>query len=375
MHRVVILGGGVGGTVVANVVAKRAPQADVTVVDRTGTHVYQPGFVYIAFGKQKPKRLLRKERRLLRRRVKLVVDEATGLDLTNRLVHLKDGPDLPYDSLVITTGAELHPELIPGHGVAHHFYSLEGALQLRQALEAFTHGRVVIAIGGYPYKCPPAPAEAACQLDYYFTKRGIRDQVAIRYLSPLGRPFPLETVSPRVQEIFDAKDIQYTTFFNVERIDPEKRLVHSLEGEAEPFDLLILIPPHQGAAFLRESGLTDAGGWIPTDKHTLEVKGHEGTIWALGDATDLPISKAGAAAHYEAKVLGRNLAARIQGRPATERYEGRVMCFFDAGFHKGIGMRFDYDHPPVPPRLNRRWYLGKVLVNKLYWQLVPKARL
>ncbi len=375
MKRVVILGGGVGGTVVANVLAKKARDADITVVDKTGKHVYQPGFVYLAFDNQKPKKLVKDERKLLRRRVKLLIDEAVLIDPEEKRVHLKSGQRLPYDYLVIATGAELAPEEIPGHEAGYHFYGMEEALRLREALASFPGGRVVVAIGGYPYKCPPAPAEAACQLDYYFARRGIRDQVDIEYLSPLGRAFPLETVSPLVTEVFEQKGIQYRTFFNVERVDPEEKVVHSLEGESVPFDLLILIPPHHGAAFLRESGLTDAGGWIPTDKHTLEVRGHEGSIWAIGDATDIPISKAGAAAHYEAEGLGKNLADLIHGREPRQRYNGKVVCFCDAGFRKGIGMSFDYDHPPDPPPLSRRWWLGKVLVNKLYWYLVPKARL
>ncbi len=374
MRRVVVLGGGVGGTIVANILAKKVKGADITLVDKTGKHVYQPGFIYVAFDKQKPRKLVRDERKLLRRRVKLLIDEVTRIDDDAKEVHLKSGRTLPYDYLVIATGSELHPEEIPGHEAAHHFYSMEGALELRKALAAFQGGRVVIAIGGYPYKCPPAPAESACLLDYYFSRRGIRDKVDIHYLSPLGRAFPLETVSPLVTEIFDSKGIAYTVFFNVERVDPEKKVVHSLEGEEMPYDLLILIPPHRGAQFIRDSGLADQGGWIPTDKFTLEVKGHEGSIWAVGDATDIPISKAGATAHYEAKVVAENIAALIRGNAPPARYDGKVMCFCDAGFHRGIAMRFDYDHPPVPPPLSRRWYLGKVLVNKLYWNLVPKAR-
>ena len=374
MKRVVVLGGGVGGTIVANLVAKKARDADVTLVDKTGKHVYQPGFVYVAFDGWDPKRLVRDERKLLRRRVKLLVDEVVRVDPKGKQVHLRSGTRLPYDYLVIATGARLAPQEIPGSEVAHHFYSLEGALKLREALAKFGGGRIVITVGGVPYKCPPAPAESACLLDYYFTKRGIRDKVEIHFLSPLGRVFPLETVSPTVQKIFEAKSVRYTTFFNAERVDAENRIVHSLEGEAVPFDLLIMVPPHHGATFAKESGLTDAGGWILTDKYTLEVKGHEGSIWAIGDTTDIPISKAGATAHYEAKVVAENVISMVRGKVPTAKYDGKVMCFCDAGFHRGIAMRFDYQHPPVPPPLSRRWYLGKVLVNKLYWMVVPKAR-
>ncbi len=374
MTRVVILGGGVGGTIVANVLAKKAKGAEVTLVDRTGRHVYQPGFVYVAFDRMKPEKLARDERKLLRKRVRLVLDEAVRVDDAAKQVHLKSGTVLPYDYLVIAGGSRLAPDELPGAEGAYHFYSVEGALRLREALAKFPGGRVVITVGGIPYKCPPAPAEAACLLDYYFTRRGIRDKVEIHYLSPLGRVFPLETVSPTVQRVFDEKHVKYTTFFNAERVDPEKKVVESLEGESVPYDLLILIPPHHGAKFAADSGLTDAGGWIPTDKYTLQVKGHEGSIWAIGDITDIPISKAGATAHYEAKVVAANLAALVRGEPPTARYNGTVMCFCDAGFHRGIAMRFDYTHPPVPPPVSRHWYWGKVLVNKLYWTIVPKAR-
>ncbi len=312
MKRVVILGGGVGGTIVANVLAKKAKGAAVTVVDKTGKHVYQPGFVYVAFGKMRPERLVRDERKLLRRRVKLVIDEAVRIDDAAKEVHLKSGTVLSYDYLVISTGSRLAPDELPGATSGYHFYSAEGAVRLREALATFPGGKVVITVGGIPYKCPPAPAEAACLLDYYFTRRGIREKVDIHFLSPLGRVFPLETVSPTVQRIFDAKHVRYTTFFNAERVDAERKVVHSLEGEEVPFDLLILIPPHHGAKFAADSGLTDAGGWIPTDKHTLEVKGHERSIWAIGDTTDIPISKAGATAHYEAKVVGANIAGFIK---------------------------------------------------------------
>ena len=374
MKRVVIVGGGVGGTITANLLARKARGADITVVDRTGRHVYQPGFVYVAFGRQVPEKLIRDERRLLHRRVKLVVDEVVRVDTAANEVRLRSGRTLPYDYLVLATGAELAADTIPGSEAAHHFWSLEGALRLRDALTTFAGGRVVVAIGGMPYKCPPAPAEAACLLDYYFTRRGIRDRVDIHYLSPLGRVFPIESVSPTVQALFDAKHIRYTTFFNVERIDPLSKTAFSLEGESVPFDLLILVPPHRGVRFAKESGLADPGGWIPTDRNTLEVKGHEGTIWAIGDATDIPISKSGAAAHYEAKVLARNLVARIRGARPVARYAGKVFCFFDAGFRRAFALRFDFSHPPQPRLATRRWYWAKMLLNRLYWNIIPKAR-
>src|SRR5574337_318126 len=235
MKKVVILGGGVGGTIVANLLAKhlRPDEAEITLVDKTGQHVYQPGFVYVAFEHQKPKRLVRDERKLLKKRVKLVLGEAVKIDAEAKKVALTDGTILEYDRLVVALGARLTPDELPGYKeTAHHFYSMEGAVELRKALEAFQGGKVVVTVASVPYKCPPAPSEAACQLDYYFTKRGIRDKVDIHFLSPLSRVFPLEPVNPVVEQVFAKHNIRSTIFFNTESIDPQKKVVNSIEGEA-----------------------------------------------------------------------------------------------------------------------------------------------
>ncbi|MEM1531386.1 MAG: FAD/NAD(P)-binding oxidoreductase [Nitrososphaerota archaeon] len=374
MKKVLILGGGVGGTIVANVLARKVSpsEANITLVDATGKHTYQPGFIYVAFSDAKPENLVRNERSLLDKHINLIIDEAILIESNERRVRLKSGRILEYDYLVVATGARLCPEELPGFKAAHHFYDLDASIRLRRALDNFPGGRVVIGIGGIPYKCPPAPAEAACQLDYYFTRRGSRHKAEIHYLSPLPRVFPLESVAPLVQEIMESKNIQYIQLFNVERIEPEKGLVHSLEGESLKYDLLIVVPPHKGAKVIEDSGLGDKGGWIPTDKYTLRVKGYD-DIYAIGDATDIPISKAGATAHYEAKIVAENIAAEIKGSGMIKRYDGKVRCFCDAGFKKGITMVFDYEHPPKPTRLSRKWYYAKMLVGKLYWSLVLKG--
>jgi len=376
MKKVVILGGGVGGTIVANLLAKklRADEAEVTLVDKTGKHVYQPGFVYVAFEKQRPKKLVRDERNLLRKRVRLVVGEAVKIDTEGKKAHLADERVLEYDRLVIALGARLTPDELPGFNeAAHHFYSLEAAVKLRQALEEFKGGKVVVTVASVPYKCPPAPSEAACQLDYYFVKKGIRDKVDIHFLSPLSRVFPLEPVNPVVEKAFAQHNIRSTIFFNTDSIEPERKLVNSVEGESVPYDLLIMVPPHRGAKVVEDSGLGDRGGWLPTDKFTLRTKAHP-DIFALGDCTDIPVSKSGAAAHFQAKVIAENIVADLRGEPATAKYDGHVMCYCDAGYHKGISMSFDYEHPPVPPPLSLKDWMGKRLLNRVYWMLVPTGR-
>ncbi|HET7029572.1 MAG TPA: FAD/NAD(P)-binding oxidoreductase [Candidatus Limnocylindrales bacterium] len=384
MHRIVILGGGVGGTLTANLLARRLrPQikaGDVTiaVVDATGRHTYQPGFMYLAMGGERPERLERSERGLLDTRVSLVVGKVERVDDARHLVTLVGGEALAYDSLVIATGARIVPEAIEGFAEeAHHFYTPDAALRLRGALDAFRGGRIVIGIAGMPYKCPPAPLEVAFLIEAELRERHLRDASEIHFCSPIGRAFTIESVSEMATPILASKGIELHTFFNVESIDPQARRVLSLEGEALPYDLLILVPPHRGQDFLIESGLAPApGGWLPTDRTTLEVGGRP-DVFAIGDATDLPLSKAGSTAHFEAPVVAERIVARVEGREVDlERgdYHGRVVCFFEVGGGKGTLLRFDYDHPPQPPKPNRLWHLGKVVFNKTYWQTVPKGR-
>ncbi|MEM3437078.1 MAG: FAD-dependent oxidoreductase [Nitrososphaerales archaeon] len=372
---IVIVGGGPAGTIVANSLAKKLKkeEAYITVIDRTGKHVYEPGLLYLTFGEQDPKDIVRSERDILNKKVSLIVDEAIKIDTKKEIVEVKKGDKFHYDYLIIATGARLCPEEVPGlKEGAYHFYTVDEALKLRDALNKFNKGKIVIGVGGVPYKCPPAPAEIACFLDYKLKERGIRDRVEIHYLSPLPRIFPIESIDPIVNEIFDKERIKYTTFFNVESVDPERKEVKSLEGETISYDLLILIPPHRGSKVIEDSLLGDRGGWVPTDKYSLKVKGYD-NVYAIGDATDLPISKSGAAAHYEAKVVANNIASEIKGNESLDKYNGKVVCLCDAG-NKAIYLNFDYENPPKPTRPRWIYRLLKLAFNKLYWHTVAKAR-
>ena len=384
MQRVLILGGGVGGTIVANLLARRlrrqidAGDVDITLIDRLGEHVYQPGFMYIAMGGERAERLSRPERSLLDERVQLIVGEVVEIKEHERSVRLADGHWRGYEQLVIATGSRIVPEEVPHfEQQAHHFYTAEAAKRLRQALDGFSGGRIVIGIMGMPYKCPPAPLEVAFLIEAELRQRNLREQSEIHFCSPISRAFTIESVSDMATPVLAEKGIELHTFFNVEAIDPERRVVQSLEGEELPYDLLILVPPHRGAQVLIDSGLAPApGGWLPTDRHTLRVGGRA-DIHALGDATDLPLSKAGSTAHFEAPVVVERVVAAIEGRePAGKHaeYEGRVMCFFEIGDGKGTLLRFDYDNPPRPPKPNRIWHLGKIVFNKTYWHTVPRGR-
>jgi sulfide:quinone oxidoreductase len=375
VSNIVILGGGVGGTLTANLLARKLSrkQAQITLIDRTGRHVYQPGWLYVPFGGDPPEQLERSERSLLNRSVQLVVGDAQRIDASGRRIVMADGASYPYDYLVVATGARLAPEVVPGYAEgAHHFYSAEAALRLHAALREFQGGRIVIGVADIPYKCPPAPLEFTFMLEDNLRQRNLRDRTEIVYLSPINRVFTIESVSDFVTPMLEERNVRYELFFNTEAIDPVTRQISSLEGTTLDYDMLVLVPPHRGASIIVESGLGDAQGWIPADRETLESKA-DPRIYALGDATDLPVSKSGSAAHFEAKVAAQRIAGKILGHDDDARYTGDVMCFIETGEGKATQIAFDYDHHPQPPPPNRYYHYEKALFNKAYWYLVPRG--
>lgn len=374
--KVVVLGGGVGGTLVANLLAKELGRdGKVSVVDPTGMHHYQPGYLYVALGQANGRWLVRDERTLLRREVDLVIEQATKVDPEKGLVHLERGGTLEYDYLVFAAGARLVPDQVPGlRQGSYEFYSLEGAQRLREALRRFRGGRLLVGIAGVPYKCPPAPVEFVFMVEEYLRRRGIRDRSEVTLLSPLNRAFTIESASKVIQPIMEQRGIKLVTFFNVEEVDPSAGTVSSLEGEKLEYDLLVLVPPHRGQQVVIDSGLGDASGWLPTDRFTLQVEGQD-RIFAIGDATNLPISKSGSTAHFEAPVVASRIASLVRGTAPNENYGGRVMCFLETGNRKATVLRFDYEHPPAPPQPNLIWHSAKWLFNRLYWETVPQGRL
>ncbi len=398
-QHVVIVGGGVGGTIVANLLAKRLKptEAEVTLIESTGKHQYMPGWLYMPFNTidERSDQIVRSERDLLNRHVQHIRGNVAHIDPGTQevTVHYSSGLDeiigtggakeaiYPYDYLVLATGARLAPAdlagLIGTQGGDgwHHFYSAEGALELRKALHQFEGGRIVISVTGIPYRCPPAPLEFTFLLDEWLTRRGLRSRTEIQYLFPLPRVFTIESVADMVAPMLDERKIGYTVFFNAETVDTERKVISSMEGEEMPYDLLVLVPPHRGSEVIEESGLGDEQGWIPTDRATLQVKGHQ-SIYAIGDATDLPVSKSGSAAHFEAKVVAHRLIAAIRGEEldsSESTYDGEVMCFLETGYNKATQLVFNYEHPPEPPRPSLYYHMEKQLFNRAYWHIVPQG--
>ncbi len=380
---VAIVGGGVGGTVVANRLLRllhgdSRHEVQVTIFDEHGWHTYQPGWLYLPFTSQDPLRLNRPEERLLNHHVTLLTGEAgqvAHIDVASKQIVSANGEMHPYDFLVLATGARNAPDEIAGFAEgADYFYSDVASLRLRDKLDAFRGGRIVTGVSSIPYRCPPAPLEFTFLLEDFLRQRGLRDQTEIHYVFPINRVFPIESVADLAAPLLEERGVHIHTFFNVDAIDPERHILQSMEGEDLPYDLLVLTPPHHGAEVIATSGLGDADGWIPTDRHTLRVLGHEdANLFALGDATDLPVSKSGAAAHFEGFVVAERIAAELQHREPRRAYDGRVACFLETGHGQASFLWFNYENPPRPPRPSRLWHLEKAALNRFYWQAIPPA--
>lgn len=379
-RRVLIVGGGTGGTIVANNLAHRLHEqlvdgrVEITVMDPSPLHIYQPAYLLIPFGIMHRNEAVRPERSLLAEKVAFRQEGATKIDLANRTVY-SGSAKLEYDYLVLATGARPDYSQVPGlEGAGYDFYTLENAYRLREALGRFGGGRLVIAVAGIPFKCPTAPIEFALLVDSHLRRLGIRDKAQISYVYPLPRPFTIPNVAEDVQRIMEDRKIEVNLLFNVESVDPERREIRSLEGETIKYDMAVMTPPHTGADVIRESGIADKGGWIPTDKYTLRVRGYD-DVYAVGDGTDLPVSKAGSAADFEAAVVATNIWDDINGFAPTLRYDGKVMCFIITGIGEATMLLFDYEHPPRPPPPTFACYWYKLMYNRLYWTVTAKGML
>ena len=375
MKRIVIVGSGDGGTFTANLLASKLGDeihgglASVQLVGEHLSHPFQPGNLDIAFKGAPPEKYVKDETELIRKEVEFIRDPAAKIDFGNRTVATRGGRTLPYDYLVIATGAVADPSKIPGlvQGALNFHTGGKDSTRIWNALQSFNGGTVVVAIAGTPHKCPPSPNEAAFMLDEFFTKRGIRDRVKIRFLTPYPRPYPAEKISKVIEPMFQEKGIEVTTFFNVDAVDPDQRKVYSLEGEAYDYDLLIAVPPHHGAAVIIDSGIGDQEGYVPTDKGTMEVLGQEG-VYCIGDATNIPVSKSGVVAHLQSVVVARNIISDIEESKEMLEYNGRINCPMEVGSHRAIFVSATYTSPPIDQTPSTVKYYMKRSFAMIYWR-------
>lgn len=366
---IVIIGGGTGGTLAANLAAKHLPQANVFLVSESQYHLFQPSFLEIAFKGTNPQKIQKNEESLTDKRVQLVISRASNIDLKQQTVRLDNGTSLSYDYLIIATGSVPNPDVIPGlRGGSLNFHTGPGeARKVWDAIEQFEKGHIVVGIAGLPHKCPPSPNEAVFLLDDYLRKNGKRDKVKITYITPYPRAYPAEPLSKIVTPLFEKRGIELVTFFNVDTIDPVKKEMYSLEGESVSYDLLIMVPPHRGADVVIKSGIGDADGWIPADKYTMKINGTT-NAYAIGDATNIPVSKSGVTAHLEAQIAVNNIISSIKDLGKTHRYNGRINCPFEMGSGKASFVVASYDMTAKSIQPSRIRYWMKNMFKKIYWR-------
>jgi sulfide:quinone oxidoreductase len=375
MQRVVIVGSGDGGTFTANLLASelggeiRGGLASVQLVGEHLEHPFQPGNLDIAFKGAPPRRYVRNETGLLRKGVEFIQDPAVRIDFKARSVTTKGGKALGYDFLVIATGAVADPSKIAGlaEGGMNFHTGGENAQLIWNALQRFEGGTVVVAIAGTPHKCPPSPDEAAFMLDELFRRRGIRDRVKIRFLTPYPRPYPAERISKVVEPMLQERGVEVSTFFNVDSVDPKARKIYSLEGDSVDYDLLIAIPPHHGASVVIDSGIGDEDGYVPTDRGTMRVAGQQG-VYCIGDATNIPVSKSGVVAHLQSVVVAHNIVAEIEKSSDILEYNGRINCPMEVGHHRAIFVSATYTSPPADQTPSLVKYYMKRSFAMIYWR-------
>jgi len=375
MQRVVVVGSGDGGTFTANLLASALHDeihgglVSVQLVGEHLKHPFQPGNLDVAFKGASPDKYVKDETELIRKEIEFVQDPAAKIDFQAKSVATKGGRTLTYDYLVIATGAVADPSKIPGlaEGSLNFHTGPEDSRRIWEALQTFNGGTVAVAIAGTPHKCPPSPNEAAFMLDEFFRKRGIRDKVTIRFLTPYPRPYPAEKISRVVEPMFQERGIEVSTFFNMDSVDPVDKKVNSLEGEEFQYDLLIAVPPHHGADVIIDSGIGDQDGYVHTDKGTMKVAGQRG-VYAIGDATDIPVSKSGVVAHLQSVVVAHNIVAEINGSNDMLEYNGRINCPMEVGQHKAIFVSATYASPPTDQSPSMIKYVMKRSFAMIYWR-------
>ena len=391
--RIVILGGGTGGTLVANRLRRMLDRAaaDIVVIDPDAEHLYQPGLLFVPFGMAEPARLTRPRGGQFRSGVTFRQAAVDRIDVERDVVCLADGTSEHYDVLVVATGARLVPEEtdgLTGPGWMEKvftFYALDGAVALERALAGFTGGRLVVAVMDLPVKCPVAPLEFCFLADWYFRKRGIRDKVDLTYVTPLDGAFTKPVASRELSGLLEAKGVHLVTEFNTGEVDGAGGRLVSFDGREVPFDLAAVIPLHAGQACVQDSpGLTDELGFVLTDQRTLQAKAKP-NVFVIGDAADIPASKAGSVAHFEGEVVTRNITRYLAGQPLDATFDGHANCFIESGFGKALLIDFNYDNEPVPGRFPRRAglpllresrlnHLGKLAFGWLYWHVLLPGR-
>lgn len=393
MKKILILGAGTAGTMMLNKLYNTLDKSEwqLTIVDQYETHYYQPGFLFIPFGIYTRKDVVKPKRDFFPQSVNVITSEIDKIEPSLNRVLLKNKIVLTYDYLIVATGARICPEETEGlkselwYKNIFDFYTIEGACALANFLKYWQGGELVISITEMPIKCPVAPLEFAFLADWYFTEKGIRDKVNIHFVTPLPGAFTKPRASAVLGDFLVNKNIQLTSEFNIAKVDNDEKKIISWDEQEIPFDLLVTIPTNMGDHLIERSGMGDELNFIPTDKETLLAKGFD-NIFVIGDATDLPSSKAGSVAHFQSDILMENLISVIEGRKPIAKFDGHANCFIESGFGKGVLIDFNYDTEPLPGKFplpgigpfslleeTKMNHYGKIMFRWMYWNFLIKG--
>lgn len=395
MKNLLVLGGGSAGTMVVNKLRKKLPKDlwEITVIDQDTKHIYQPGLLLMPFGTYEPEQLVKKREKFFPKSVDFIQAGIEKVDALANKVYLDNGREVAYDYLVIATGTSPRPDQTPGmsdpalwYKSVFDFFTMEGSLALRDALKDFNGGRLVVHISEMPIKCPVAPLEFTFLADAYFAKRGIRDKVEIVYVTPLEGAFTKPVCSKHLGWMLDERKITLEPDFVIEHIDAETKTMVSMDEREIPFDLLVTIPVNMGADFIARSGLGDELNYVPTDKHNFLSDAFP-NIFVLGDASNIPASKAGSVAHFAIDLFSENFVNYVNNRPMEHSFDGHANCFIESGNRKGLLIDFNYEVEPLTGRfpipvigplpLLKESYLnhiGKLAFRWIYWHILLKGR-
>jgi len=394
MKRIVILGAGTAGTMMSNKLRNSLDREDwdITIVDQFKTHYYQPGFLFIPFGIYNRQDVIKPKSDFIPAGVNMIYSKIDKIEAEATRVILDGGQILNYDFLIVATGTKTVPSETPGlqdklwYKEIFDFYTIEGALALQNFFKGWEGGKLVMAITELPYKCPVAPLEFVFLADAYFTEKGIRDKVDITYVTPMPGAFTKPIATKMLSELLAEKNITVIPDFYIERVDNENKKLISYDENEIDFDVLTVVPVNMGDEMIERSGLGDDMNFVPTNKHTLQSVAYE-NIFVLGDAANLPTSKAGSVAHFAAEILFENLMSAIEGRSLQAKFDGHANCYIETGHGKGALIDFNYDTEPLPgtfplpgigpfgllknTKIN---HYGKVMFRWIYWHILLKGK-
>jgi sulfide:quinone oxidoreductase len=394
MKKLLILGAGTAGTMMANKMRKHLARDewDITIVDQHKTHYYQPGFLFIPFGMYTKKDVIKPKSDFFPVGVNVIFSKIDKIMPEENHVLLDDGVQLNYDYLIIATGCRTAPEEVDGlkgdlwYKDIYDFYTVEGAVALANHFKTWKGGELVINVSELPYKCPVAPLEFSFFADAFFTERGMRDKVNITYVTPMPGAFTKPRATKMLGDLLEQKNIKLVADFAIMEVDNEEKKIIDYGGTEVKFDCLVSVPPNMGDELIERSGMGDDMNYVPTDPHTLQSKKHE-NIFVIGDATDIPTSKAGSVAHFAAEIMEENLMCLIEGRPMTASFDGHANCYIETGYGKGTLIDFNYDTEPLPGsfpfpglgpfgllKVSRMNHYGKMLFRWIYWHILLKGK-